>query len=162
MSESNITKAQEACIKLRRLTARKEDAGHTEEWTLVWSSALLEETIEEILSLPMDVSDLFQGAWELMKKAGIPLNRTTANFVRDLVTLCFICYRSSYHATEFQWMATQVAEKSTELQAYFASLALPEKFIYQCRDAILSKLEGTEFSAEIRSMLFANDHDRLE
>jgi len=152
MNDAEMARVREAYRLLRRLTAASNGTGRNSNWIPAWSSAVLERTVEQVLSQPDGrLSELFHALWGLI--ANVPLDRTLANFLKDIVVLCFTRYRALYDATDFQWMTTQLRGNGTQAQAYLASLALPENLVGESRSSILAKLEGTEFKKEVQKML---------
>jgi hypothetical protein len=144
----------EAYAALRRLTAADPNLGLAREWTPAWSSRVLEETIERIVSRQNSgLRDLFEALWELAGQPDVPLTRTMANFIHDIIVLCFTRYRSQYDAENLSWMVERVRTGCTPSQAYLALLALPEDLIKQCRDDILSGVKETPFFDEVARML---------
>ena len=149
--ESEAEKVQRAYLALRRLTAHEPQEG-TGEWVPAWSSLLLERVIEEILSPPGGrVGDVFHALWDLAGRDDVPLTKTMANFIHDIVVLCFTRYRRKYDAEDFEWMAEELRRRGgAPSQAYLALLALPERLAVESQDAILTGLKGTEFLDEAR------------
>ncbi len=154
MNDAEMTRVREAYRRLRHLTAASNGTDRNSNWVPAWSSTVLERTVEQVLSQPNGrLTDLFYALWDLIAEINVPLNRTLANFMKDIVVLCFTRYRALYDAIDFQWMSTQLRGNGTQAQAYLASLALPESLVGECRSSILAKLEGTEFKEEVQQML---------
>lgn len=139
---------------LRRLTAASPEAGSGDVWTPAWSSKVLEETIEKIIRCPDGrLRDIFEALWRIAGEPDAPLTRVMANFIHDIVVLCFTRYRTQYDAEDFRWMAERMHPECTPPQAYLAALALPEPLVTESRNAILSNLKRTEFLDEVEKML---------
>jgi hypothetical protein len=120
----------------------------------VWSSWGLEQTIEKIVGQDgSGLRDVFAAFWELAGQPDVRLTRLMADFILDIVRLCFRLYRRRYDAEDFSWMAERVQRGCTPSQAYLALIALPPALNRTCRSAILSSLEGTEFFPEAERML---------
>src|SRR5271165_3408193 len=117
--ESDVERVQSSYTALRRLTAEDPQSGNTREWVPAWSSRVLDMTVEEILSQPGGrLGDVFHALWDLGGRDDVPLTKTMANFIHDIVVLCFTRYRTKYDAEDFQWMADQVRRVTTPARAY--------------------------------------------
>jgi hypothetical protein len=139
---------------LRALTASDPALGDANEWTPAWSSRVLEDKIQEIITRPNgDLLDVFKALWELTGQSDVLLTRTLANFIKDIVVLCFTKYRSKYDSINFLWMADKIQLGCTPSQAYLAALALPNDLIELCQNNILLSLKGTVFRDEIEKMI---------
>lgn len=154
MTDSKVEeneRVSQARSLLMRLAESSAPSGTATGWKPAWSSAVLEATVERVLSAPgARVSDLFQALWELLASA--PLTQTMANFLRDIVVLCFTRYRSLYENDDLAWMASSMAGCS-EAQAYLSLHALPEELLNGCQSTILSSLKDGAFHAEAMKML---------
>jgi hypothetical protein len=142
-----------AYTKLRQLTAAGNLSDETKAWTPAWSSQVLEVVIKEIISQnDGSVRNVFAALWELGGQSDVPLTRTMANFIKDIVVLIFTQYRSIYDSDDFSWMADRVRLGCTPPQAYLAALSLPDFLIETCRSEILSSLSKTGFHDEVEKM----------
>jgi hypothetical protein len=147
----DLARVSEAARRLRCL-AEKTD-GQPPVWKPAWSSAALEKTVKEILEAPSgQLTDLFIALWDLLGTDHPGLTRTMANFVHDVVVLCFTQYRNQYEAEAFAWMAERVRAGCTESQAYLALLALPQPLLRITKAGILGPLKTTEFADEAQTM----------
>jgi hypothetical protein len=115
---------------------------------------MLEKTVDEILSAPEAlVTELFLALWDLMSVGPSPLTKLQAQFIHDVVVVCYVRYREKYEAESFEWLAERITGSNiSQAYAYFALLSLPESLMNRCRVAILSVLAGTEFEEEARRM----------
>jgi hypothetical protein len=138
-----------AGTKLKRFSS-----GDISPWTPVWSSAALEETVNDILSQPEGrLGDLFGGLWHVLQELRPPLTKPLANFVHDLVVLCSVSYRPMYEDERFESIIPHLQKDITPAQAYFALVALPRPLAIKYRESIFAKLAGTEFFVEATRML---------
>ena len=127
--------------------------GRSGGWMPAWSSAALEETVSKVLNAPAArTSDLFQALWALLAESGAALTSPMANFLRDVVVVCFTQYRSKYELDDFGWMASSTPGCS-EAQAFFALHALPDTLLRGCQDAVLLALHNSTYLAEAEKML---------
>ena len=129
-------------------------SGYTSEWTPVWSSFLLEQTIEQIFSqAETSVKDFFRVLWDLLAQTNAPLTQTMAYFLQDIVRLLRWGYRALYEKEDFGWMAILVNQGCTEAQAYLALWAGSLESTANCREAILTTLKESQFITEAQEML---------
>jgi hypothetical protein len=147
MSDSATTRAEAAVRLLRRL-----NSGEVV-WIPAWSSKLLEETIDHVLSTPGgNVTDLLNALWDLLGETKAALSKISANFILDIVKSSFTRYRSDYDAASFSWMTDRL-EGSLPVQAYLAAISLPDNLAHEHRATILDKLRDTGFFEEAQKIL---------
>jgi hypothetical protein len=145
---------RQAYITLRGLSTTDPKWCSPGEWAPVWSSWLLEQTIAKIARHDgSGLRDVFAAFWELAGQPDVRLTRLMADFILDIVRLCFGRYRRRYDAEDFSWMVERVQRGCTPSQAWLALIGLPPDRSEACRSAILSSLKGTEFFPEAERML---------
>jgi hypothetical protein len=154
MEMSEAARIDGARSRLLRLQAGQQGGSGDRGWVPAWSSRVLEAEVDGILSAPGGgVGDLFQALWTLLEQTNAALDRTLANFIRDIAVLTFTGYRSQYDVADFRWMADRVEAGGTPAQAYLAALALPEELLQRSRQAIVKAMRGNEFLEEVTKLV---------
>ena len=137
-----------------RIRGGNEGAETRADWVPVWSSLLLEQAVERLLSKPDSrVGDLLHGLWTLLEETRAPLTRPMSHFLRDITVLCFTRYRARYADEDFVWVSGLVQGGCSAAQAYLALHSLPQAFLPVCREGLLAALTETEHAAEAQEML---------
>jgi hypothetical protein len=153
MSVGEASRVEAARARLQRFSSGEQEGGNRG-WTPAWSSRVLEEEVDRILSASDSrVSDLFKALWPLLEQRKSELNRSLVNFIRDIVILTFTRYRSQYDAADFEWMADKVAAGGTPAQAYLAAMALPPELLHRSRAAILEAMKENQLLDEVTKLV---------
>ena len=129
--------------------------------TPAWSSWLLEQDLSKALNAPNgSVSDWLRGFDLALEEHNARLTDTTANLIKDVVTLAFVTARRSYDATTWDWANDALKKGASAARSYFFLLALPpDKAAAWSIVSVLRGLAETNYYAQAQNML-ADDLER--
>lgn len=121
-----------------------------------WSSDVLDRLVDAVMEQPDgSVADLIGALFGVMGDYCPELSKPTANFIKDLVVVCFTRYRESYDSVDWKrFVETFTGAKLTKAQLYLMLYAIPPQFASsELTDAITRGLEYTDFHEEALSAL---------
>jgi len=115
-----------------------------------WSSAVLDRLLQAVITpAGGSIGDLLFALNGVLKDYPSDLSQPLANFIKDLVVLCFTCYRGSYEAVDWERFAHTLTPGATKAQLYLAMHAIPPRFIFpELGDMITKGLESSPYQEE--------------
>jgi hypothetical protein len=115
-----------------------------------WSSEVLRRYVRAVLETPGGtLSDVFAPLVDLLGELFGGLSASLANFLKDLIVLCFTEYRNEYELVPWARVAEAVSLQLTQAQCYFGLHAIPPQYMTpQLARAISDRLALTAYQED--------------
>jgi hypothetical protein len=112
-----------------------------------WSSESLRRYVRAVLDTPGGLlEDVFISLCELLGESNRALSPVLANFVKDLVVLCFTENREAYETVAWERIVGSLGFSPAQPLCYFAILAVPPQHLTdEQRAAIIKGLEKSPY-----------------
>jgi hypothetical protein len=120
-----------------------------------WSSSILDRYVRAVLAVPGGtLSEVFNPLLDLLGESSNGLSQPVAQFLKDLVVLCFTRYRKEYDSVPWANLAETVSLRPTQAKCYFGLHAIPPQYMTSELARLISeRLSGTRYWEEAMNVL---------